>query len=302
MSERLHGTASHTERFLHYIAAERRLAANTIASYRSDLDKFTAYLKQKGVALITDVTPDHIRGFIQFCSVRGNSSRSNARRTSTLRAFFRFLIAESLLRSDPTEIIDLPKTGKYLPHVLNIAEVDRLLEGTGGNDPHAIRNLAMLHLLYATGLRVTELVQLPVAAVNLVSGYLRVLGKGSKERMVPFGEEARERIGLYLRDARPLLLKKKRSDLLFVTNRGAGMTRLRFWQIIRETAFKAEIRKAISPHVLRHSFATHLLERGADLRSVQLMLGHADITTTQIYTHVDTNRLKSLHERFHPRG
>lgn len=183
-----------------------------------------------------------------------------------------------------------------------MAEVDRLLSGPESSSPLALRNIAMLHLLYATGMRVSELVNMPTMAINLGSGFVRVMGKGSKERLVPFGEQARDRIGRYLKEARPLLLKNRSSDFLFISNRGKPMSRLRFWQIIREFARANNIDKKISPHILRHSFATHLLTNGADLRWVQMMLGHADIATTQIYTHVDSDRLKSLHRKFHPRG
>lgn len=186
--------------------------------------------------------------------------------------------------------------------MLSVSEVTELLEAINGSDPLSLRNAAMLYLLYATGLRVTELVSLPVAVLNMNAGFLRVLGKGSKERLVPFGDMAREKIEAYLKSARSKILKGRVSDFLFVTHRGTAMTRMRFWKIIRETALAAGIKKKINPHMLRHSFATHLLEHGADLRSVQIMLGHSDIVTTQIYTHVDKNRLKSIHQKYHPRG
>ena len=249
-----------------------------------------------------EVTIGHIRAYLTRCLKNGISTRSNARRVSTLRSFFRFLVSENLIPVDPTSIIDLPKSGRYLPRVLSVSEVTELLEAINGTDPLSLRNAAMLYLLYATGLRVTELVSLPVAVLNMNAGFLRVLGKGSKERLVPFGDAAREKIEAYLKPARLKILKGKVSDFLFVTHRGTAMTRMRFWRIIRETAFAAGIKKKISPHMLRHSFATHLLEHGADLRSVQIMLGHSDIVTTQIYTHVDKDRLKSIHQKYHPRG
>ncbi|HCC54422.1 MAG TPA: site-specific tyrosine recombinase XerD, partial [Desulfobulbaceae bacterium] len=217
-------------------------------------------------------------------------------------AFFKFLLAEKLIDTDPCAVLDLPKPGRPLPRVLTIPEVNRLLASPVNGNVLSLRNHAMLHLLYATGMRVSELVNLPLAGVNLMGGYVRVFGKGAKERLIPFGEAAREYLKLYTRDARPLILKKRVSDLLFVTGHSKAMTRLRFWQIVQQTARLAEISKKISPHMLRHSFATHLLEHGADLRSVQMMLGHSDIATTQIYTHVDSNRLKSAHQKFHPRG
>ena len=288
--------------FLHYLAAERRLAENTLQAYQADLTAFLSFVGNRRVTEPAAITTTHVRDFLEQCRRQGISSRSNARRTSCLRAFFRFLLAEELIASDPTTLIDLPKPGRPLPKVLTVAEVDLLLAGDDATSPLALRNHAMLHLLYATGMRVSELVNLPGPAANLPRGYVRVLGKGSKERLVPFGEEARERLAAYLKEGRPRLLKKRRSDFLFLTARGTAMTRLRFWQIIDEQARACGIRKRISPHMLRHSFATHLLEHGADLRSVQMMLGHADIATTQIYTHVDANRLKTLHQKFHPRG
>ena len=199
-------------------------------------------------------------------------------------------------------MIDLPKSGRTLPKALSITEVKRLLAPPVKVSPFTRRDSAMLFLLYSSGLRVSELVCLPLVACNISAGFVRVLGKGNKERLVPFGAQAKEKIEFYLETARSLILKGKRSNYLFVTRRGSCMTRLRFWQIIRRMAQAAGIEKNISPHMLRHSFATHLLSHGADLRSVQLMLGHSDIATTQIYTHIDQDRLKNIHKKFHPRG
>ncbi|MBU0674308.1 MAG: site-specific tyrosine recombinase XerD [Proteobacteria bacterium] len=291
-----------TDLFLHYLAAERRLAKNTVLSYQADLNAFFNHLNTRRIRNLTAVTAEEIRTFLASCHRQGISTRSNARRISALRAFFHYLIREGTIETDPLALIDLPKPGRALPKVLSLNEVQQLLAAQSENDPLALRNQAMLHLLYASGLRVSELVNLPVSGVNLTRGTVRIFGKGAKERMVPFGDEARTRITSYLRIGRPLLLKKRRSDTLFITNRGRGMTRLRFWQIVQETVFTTGINKKISPHTLRHSFATHLLEHGADLRSVQIMLGHSDIATTQIYTHVDSDRLKSIHKKFHPRG
>lgn len=199
-------------------------------------------------------------------------------------------------------MVDLPKSGRLLPKALSEKEVRSLLAPPVAETPIAVRDHAMLYLLYATGLRVSELVRLPLAACNLAAGFVRVIGKGNKERLIPFGEQARTRLEHYLKAARPLILTSKRSNFFFVTRRGTCMTRLRFWQIIRQNALTAGITKDISPHMIRHSFATHLLSHGADLRAVQMMLGHADIATTQIYTHIDHARLKSIHKKFHPRG
>lgn len=211
-------------------------------------------------------------------------------------------MANHLIADNPLAAIDLPRTGSRLPKALSIDEVTRLLSPPAVITPQIQRNYTMLHLLYATGIRVSELVSIPLAACNLASCFIRVIGKGNKERLVPFGVPARELIEHYLQSARPLILKGRRSNTLFVSNRGRAMTRLRFWQIIREAALTAAIGKPISPHMLRHSFATHLLTHGADLRAVQIMLGHSDIATTQIYTHIDQDRLKEIHKKFHPRG
>ena len=288
--------------FLHYLAAERRLSENTLVAYQADLKSFISFIARQRITSPAKITTTHIRNYLGHCRDQGISHRSNARRISCLRAFFRFLLAERLISDDPSQLIELPKPGRPLPKVLSITEVDQLLASPEDTAPLTLRNNAMLHLLYATGMRVSELVNMPTAAMNLNSGFVRVLGKGTKERLVPFGEEARDRVGRYMQESRPKLLKQRSSDFLFVSGRAKPLTRLRFWQIIREIALQKNINKKISPHILRHSFATHLLTNGADLRWVQMMLGHADIATTQIYTHVDSDRLKNLHQKFHPRG
>ncbi len=243
-----------------------------------------------------------IHAFLEHCRQQSISNRSNSRRVSALKSFFSFLSRQKIVKHNPFAIVDLPKSGRTLPKALTLDEVKRLLAPPEKLSPLITRDNAMLFLLYSTGLRVSELIKLPLAACNLSAGFVRVLGKGNKERLIPFGQQAKEKIEFYLETARPLILKGKRSNYLFITHHGKCMTRLRFWQIIRKTAQAAGIRKEISPHMLRHSFATHLLAHGADLRSVQLMLGHADIATTQIYTHIDQERLKKVHKQFHPRG
>ncbi len=288
--------------FLHFLTVERQLAANTIAAYHADLQFFFSHLARCKIGAPADVSQVHLRSYLHKAHDFGISTRSNARRLSSIRLFFQFLLAENQISLDPTVGIDLPKIKQSLPKALTLGEVDRLLQFADLPDPLAIRDNAMLYFLYGTGLRVTELVRLPTVGVSLTAGYVRVLGKGEKERLVPFGEEVRERLGHYLASSRPLLLKGRLSPFLFVTGRGTAMTRLRFWQIIQEVCLRQGIMKSISPHCLRHSFATHLVENGADLRSVQMMLGHADIATTQIYTHVDGSRLKAAHKKFHPRG
>lgn len=286
--------------FLHYLAAERRLAQNTLTAYNTDIQGLFVFLHRKKIRL-ADVTPQHLRAYFSTLHDEFIGSRSISRKLSSFRAFFRFLVAEKIITSDPSSHLDSPKLGRSLPKILSVTEVDQLLK-TCPPSPLGQRDHAMLHLLYATGLRVTELISLPLAAVNMQSGFIRVIGKGDKERLIPFGKEAREFLASYLKKSRPLLLKKRHSPLVFITGLGTGMTRARFWQIIKERAGAAGITKKISPHVLRHSFASHLLAHDADLRSVQMMLGHSDIATTQIYTHVDGNRLKTIHKKFHPRG
>ncbi len=281
---------------------QRRLSPNTVNGYGSDLGFFIDFLHSRRISEPDQVTTKHVRAFFQDCFQRNIGSRSNARRLAALRAFFDYLSSQNQLRVNPVADIDAPKIGRSLPHVLSVAEVEQMLTLPGKTTPLILRNYAMLHLLYATGIRVSELVNLPASGCSISSGHVRILGKGNKERMVPFTATAGERIQDYLERGRPPLLKHRPSPHLFVSNRGKGMTRNRFWQIMREMAIQGGITKKVSPHTMRHSFATHLLAGGADLRSVQMMLGHADIATTQIYTHVDTDRLKSIHQRYHPRG
>lgn len=290
------------ELFLHHLISERRLAENTVAAYSADIVLFLQFIAGKNIADLARVDLELIHQFLSYSVKRQVSHRSNARRVSCLRTFFHYLFQEELVAANPFSCLDLPKSGRKLPVTLSEEEVNRLLTAPTIPSPLASRNQAMLYLLYSTGLRVSELVKLPLSAVNLSSGFVRVLGKGNKERLIPFGQAAREKIESYLKLSRPLVLKTRRSNALFVTGRGVAMTRLRFWQIIRKTAIAAGIDKEISPHMLRHSFATHLLANGADLRAVQMMLGHADIATTQVYTHVDQERLRQIHKQFHPRG
>ncbi len=289
--------------FLNYLLAERRLARNTVVAYASDIRFFLDHLDKTAPGTdLSSVTSEHIRGFFLHSHTKQIRSRSNARRLAALRAFFDFLAREKVIRDNPVSDIDAPKIGHSLPKALNISEVDRLLTTPAQSTPYILRDYAMLYLLYATGMRVTELVSLPVTNCSLTGFHVRVLGKGNKERIVPFGEAAGDRLRAYLEQGRPALLKKRPSPYLFLSNRGTAMTRARFWQIVNDLASHAGIRRKISPHMLRHSFATHLLAGGADLRAVQMMLGHSDIATTQIYTKIDATRLKSIHQRFHPRG
>ncbi|MDY0389676.1 MAG: site-specific tyrosine recombinase XerD [Desulfobulbus oligotrophicus] len=290
--------------FVQYLTIQRRLSKNTVAAYSADIQSFFNFLLDTTPSplYLSDIQTDQIIRYFQHCHQQRISTRSNARRLATLRTFFRFLKDQAVITIDPTTAIDSPKIGHSLPKMLSITEVDALLRLPEKHPPMVLRNYAMLHLLYASGLRVSELVNLSLNSCNLSSGHVRILGKGNKERIVPFSATAGKMISDYLEYGRPVLLKGKPNAILFCSNRGTAMSRNRFWQIIRETAIQAGISKAISPHMLRHSFATHLLAGGADLRSLQMMLGHTDIATTQIYTHVDSDRLKEIHRRYHPRG
>jgi integrase/recombinase XerD len=286
--------------FLHYLVAEKRLATNTVASYQSDLIHLFVFLHKKDLA-ISAISPDHLRSYLKKLHAEQRSSRTLNRKLSCFRSFFRFLQTEQIITTIPTDYLDGPKIGRSLPKGLSIHEINLLLSH-GTHTPLGLRNHAMLHLLYATGMRVSELINLDMVSVNQTGGFIRVLGKGDKERLVPFSQTAQKVLEQYLKEGRPLLLQKKMSRQLFVTKQGKGMTRARFWQIIGQTAVSNGIIKKISPHMIRHAFATHLLAGDADLRAVQMMLGHADIATTQIYTHVDSDRLKAIHQKFHPRG
>jgi integrase/recombinase XerD len=289
--------------YLHYLISERRLAENSIEAYSADITFFLEFLIFSKNRDLNKVDVPLIHNYLESCrSVKHVSHRTNARRISVLKSFFSFLLREDHVSHNPFAAIDLPRSGRTLPKALSQAEVETLLMPPSRENPVAKRDNTMLYVLYSTGLRVSELVQLPLSACNMGAGFLRVIGKGNKERLIPFGEQAKEKIEDYLKTARPFILKNRHSNYLFVTNRGTCMTRLRFWQIVKKTALEAGIDKPISPHMLRHSFATHLLSHGADLRAVQMMLGHADIATTQIYTHVDQERLKNIHKKFHPRG
>ena len=296
------GISEYIDRFLHFLTVERGLARNTLASYSQDLQKFWAYLSSESIRDINEVSELHILSFLGHLRDQGLAARSVARSLVAIRSFFLFLLREKTLRINPAASIESPRIRPKLPETLSPAEVDSLLKQPSPADELGQRDLAMLHLLYATGLRVSELVSIKAGDINLKVGYLKTLGKGSKERIVPIGEIARERVTEYLAAARPRLLKERKSAFLFVNRSGHGLSRQGFWKIIRKYTKAAGITKRITPHVLRHSFATHLLEGGADLRSLQLMLGHADISTTQIYTHVTSERLKTIHKKYHPRG
>lgn len=291
------------DRFCDHLWLEDGLADATLVAYRRDLKGFAAWLQKERARTMVSVKPGDIEAWLSWRFALRTQPRSAARYTSALKRFYRFLLRERLIDTDPTRNLDRPKLPRALPKTLTEADVEELLATAGDDSPASLRDRAMLETLYATGLRVSELVTLKLAALNLNDGVLRVVGgKGNKDRLVPLGEEAVRWLGRYMKEARPLLLDARRSDAVFVTPRGAGMTRQAFWHLVKRRARQANIDKAISPHTLRHAFATHLLNHGADLRVVQMLLGHSDISTTQIYTHVARERLKALHAQHHPRG
>ena len=289
------------EEFLSYLSVERGLADNTLSSYRRDLTRFFDYLRSRHIDSIRNVTRQMISSFMFAEKDRGLSANSISRELACLRSFFKFLVRENKVKEDITLVIASPKLWKKLPSTLSIEEVDELLKTPNLKDFKGMRDKASLELMYATGMRVSELINLRMNDVNLGVGFVKCFGKGDKERIVPFGKKAKESIIRYLDKSRPVFLKKKTSNFLFLTRLSKPMSRQAFWKTIKKYTRKARIRKRITPHSLRHSFATHILERGADLRIVQEMLGHADISTTQIYTHVSKDRLKSIHKKFHPR-
>ena len=288
------------DQFINHLRVERGLADNTIESYSRDLIRFLQFLASRSISPL-HVTQDHIMDYME--SLEGVLSvRSTARNLSAIKIFFRFLVSDGKIEGSPARLMETPKLPQRLPGVLTHHEVDLLLSQPDATKPRGQRDKAMLELLYATGLRVSELVGLKVSDINLEAGYVRTVGKGSKERMVPMGEKASNALRDYLSDGRIGLLKKRTSPNLFVNTRAEPLTRQGFWKIIKRYGMLAGIGKKITPHILRHSFASHLLEGGADLRAVQVMLGHADISTTQIYTHVTRERLKQIHEKYHPRS
>lgn len=287
--------------FINYLIVEKGLSKNTVDAYSRDILDFINHLSGMGISEPGKVAPLDIVKYIGKLRDAGISPRSSARKLTTIRMFYRFLNTEGYIKSNPTLLVELPKGISRLPKALSLNDVDKLLAAPDTKTPLGSRDKAMLELLYATGLRVSELVSLKVGDVNLDIGYLMAFGKGLKERIVPMGESSQGWIKKYMADGRPRLFKGQ-SEYLFINRSGEHLSRQGFWKIIKSCARKANIAVSITPHTLRHSFATHLLERGADLRSVQMMLGHADISTTQIYTHVTAERLKEIHKKHHPRG
>jgi integrase/recombinase XerD len=301
--------ASLLDEFCDAVWLEDGLAKNTLESYRSDLRLFAEWLAKKGRASLLAVSEADLAGYFAWRysrSARGKGQRirssTQARLHSSLKRFYRFLARGRRIEIDPTLKLDPPKKPPRFPRTLSEADVEALLAQPDPDTPLGLRDRAMLEVLYASGLRVSELTRLKLAEVSLDMGVVRIFGKGSKERLVPLGEEALAWLSRYSKEARPALLKRRASDFVFVTGRGGPMTRQAFWHLLKRRAASAIPGKSLSPHTLRHAFATHLLNHGADLRVVQLLLGHADISTTQIYTHVARERLKALHQKHHPRG
>ena len=291
-----------TDAYMDYLTIEKGLSSNSITAYGTDLASYLDYLENNGIADIAHADATAILGWLVQLNRQGLSAKSRARHLIAVRGFYKYLAGEKRIASNPIKDIDIPKTGRHLPAVISVTEIEMLISACDSNTPKGMRNLAMMEIMYGAGLRVSELISLKVADVNLDSGLVRVMGKGSKERIVPIGSKAQTATRLWLEQGRPLELKKIPSDYLFVARAGHPMTRQAFWKIIKKYAGLAGILRPVSPHTLRHSFATHLIEGGADLRSVQTMLGHSDISTTQIYTHISRDYLIKMHHAFHPRN
>ncbi|MBP2240749.1 integrase/recombinase XerD [Cytobacillus eiseniae] len=290
--------------FIHYLVVEKGLAKNTIISYERDLKSYVKYLDTvEAINNLNDVQRVQIVHFLKMLKEQGKSSKTLARHIASIRAFHQFLLREKTVEQDPTVHLESPQQERTLPKVLNMQEVEILLDSPKAGDHYGLRDKAMLELLYATGIRVSELIGLKLGDVHLTMGFVRCIGKGNKERIIPIGKTAAQVLDRYLQEGRSHFVSKKyRDDALFLNHHGRGLTRQGFWKILKRLAMEAGIEKDLTPHTLRHSFATHLLENGADLRAVQEMLGHADISTTQIYTHVTKTRLKDVYSQFHPRA
>jgi len=290
------------DEFMNYLSVERGLAKNTLLAYRRDLTKYIDYLSQKSIKTASQVNREHVSNFMFDLKKRDMSATTICRNLAAVKMFHRFLVRENLSHEDPTTLVDTPKLWQRIPAVLTQAEVESMIAAASGKKAQQVRDQAILEIFYASGLRVSELSDLKTTSIDYDVGFVRAVGKGSKERIIPLGKKAREALQRYLLKARSRLLKNQANDVLFLSRLGKKISRQSLWAVIKFYARKAKIKKTIKPHTLRHTFATHLLEHGADLRSVQEMLGHADIATTQIYTHVDKERLKSVHKQFHPRS
>ena len=290
------------ESFLTYLVVIKGLSKNTSHSYKSDIEKLFSFIDSKNIDTIAKIKPDHISEFLAELNISGLNISSINRCIVSIKQFFKYLMLENIIRTDPTANLVSPRMKKSIPDVLSLEDIEKILNVPDLTKYEGIRDSAMLEVLYASGLRVTELAELKQVNINYDHGYLIVMGKGSKERIVPIGSTSIKKINDYLQLSRPYIIKNSISDYLFITRRGNKFTRQGIWKLIKTYASAAGIEKNISPHTIRHSFATHLLERGADLRTIQLLLGHSDISTTQIYTHVETKRLREIHNKFHPRA
>jgi integrase/recombinase XerD len=288
------------DRYITYLRDVRRMSPNTVESYARDLAALAAFAEGRGTA-VESMDRKALEALVRHLMSNGSSPRSVARVVACVRGFYRFLAQERQLEASPADDLRAPRAWAALPKFLDLEEVDRLLAQPDPSTPRGLRDKALIEVLYASGMRVTELLTLRPADLNLDEGYITCVGKGDKERIVPVGQEAAGWLRRYLRDARPALTKRKASGWLFVNARGGPLSRVGFWKVLKEYGIRAGISGELSPHMLRHSFATHLLERGADLRAIQVMLGHADLSTTQIYTHVLEARLRTVYDRFHPR-
>lgn len=290
------------DEYLQYLTFERDLAQNSISAYSRDIQAFFDHLDRHGIREPSQITQSHVLSWLHGQRVSGSSARTTARHLSALRGFFDYLVREGHIKSSPCALIKTPRLGFSLPDTLSLEEVERLLDAPDATTTLGLRDKAILEFAYATGLRASELCDLGIGQIDFNLGYVRVLGKGGKERIVPIGKVCLDILELYIQKARPRFLKGRSSPKLFLSQKGGAITRQRFWQILKKYAICAGIDKKISPHTLRHSFATHLLMGGADLRTVQILLGHENIATTQIYTHMDIEHLRATHRRYHPRG
>ncbi|ARJ40150.1 site-specific tyrosine recombinase XerD [Sporosarcina sp. P21c] len=288
------------EDYVHFLTVERQLAQNTVKSYQRDLTAYIRYIASLNLETVNSIERTMVLQYLQKLKDSGKSSRTLSRHISSIRSFHQFLVREQITTHDCTIHIELPKIEQKLPDVLSIPEIERLIHAVDGHTSQGMRDIALLELLYGTGMRVSELIAIDLADLHLTMGFVRVFGKGSKERIVPLGRSAIDACTLYLNEGRPKFISD--TEALFLNMHGRRLTRQGCWKILKEAGVKAGIQKVISPHLLRHSFATHLIENGADLRAVQEMLGHADISTTQLYTHVSKKRLKDVYSQYHPRA
>lgn len=290
------------DNYINYILVEKGLADQTVESYSRDMTRYADFLSENKIASVSDDDTYLILKYMITLRDDGLSPKTRARHLVTLRGFYTFLFQESVIKKNPSKLIDFPKSGLTLPDTLDTDEISSIIDCTDQTSHRGIRDAAMIELIYAAGLRVSELVNLKTTDINLEASFVRVFGKGSKERVIPVGSYAKIKVDSYLSYSRPWLLKGNVSKFLFVARAGNPMTRQGFWKMLNRYALKAGLTKTVTPHTLRHSFATHLLEGGADLRVVQVMLGHSDISTTQIYTHITKDHLKKIHKQYHPRG